>query len=223
MAAAVDQVYDRSIVWKNSRRCRAHTDAELPHPPHEFRDFANLLASDSAAELSMWLAVSLWERNLSQSCRSVPSPPSGLPAFHMRVLRVGTNISAVIQTAYSDTKFEKLSGLPAFHACPPFKLVRLSSVYSSRRFCRYHPEPDSMSLDQLDRAVFSSWTRPVCLPITRRVYGQMTVPDPSVPVCHFSVRQPHVFVIVFLRDSWIFTKDRGQRYVDAVEWPRPCL
>ncbi len=39
---------------------KARTDAEPPHPSHEFRDFANLLAPDSAAELSKWSAVSLW-------------------------------------------------------------------------------------------------------------------------------------------------------------------
>ena len=44
--AAVNQVYHHTIVKK------AHADAEPPHPPHEFRDSADLFAPDSAAELS---------------------------------------------------------------------------------------------------------------------------------------------------------------------------
>ncbi len=31
---------------------KARADAEPLHPPHEFRDFANLLTPDSAAKLS---------------------------------------------------------------------------------------------------------------------------------------------------------------------------
>ncbi len=38
----------RAIVWK------ACADAKPPHPSHEFRNFAYLLAPDSAAELSKW-------------------------------------------------------------------------------------------------------------------------------------------------------------------------
>ena len=32
---AVDQIYNCSIIWKGSRRCRAQTDAEPLHLPHE--------------------------------------------------------------------------------------------------------------------------------------------------------------------------------------------
>ena len=34
-------------------RVGARVDAEPPYPPHEFRDFANLLVPDSTAELSL--------------------------------------------------------------------------------------------------------------------------------------------------------------------------
>lgn len=56
----------REIVWQacvDVESCadtEPHVDAEPPHPPHEFGDFANLLAPDCAAELSKWSTVSLW-------------------------------------------------------------------------------------------------------------------------------------------------------------------
>ena len=102
-------------------------------------------------------------------------PPSGLPAFHIRVLRVVTNIPAVIQTAYSDTIFEKSSGLPAFHTCPSFKLISLESLVlrhqclsafitcTPREFVQLlwivlplHREPDSSHQIRLVRPAFSS-------------------------------------------------------------------
>ena len=47
--ATVDWLYDHTTVWKSSR-----VDAEPPHPPYEFRDFANLLVPSTVIFLAFW-------------------------------------------------------------------------------------------------------------------------------------------------------------------------
>ena len=43
---------------------KTFANAKPPHPPHEFRDFANFLVSDSAAELSKEPMVGLWDLSI---------------------------------------------------------------------------------------------------------------------------------------------------------------
>lgn len=55
--------------------------AEFPHPPHAFRDFDNLIALDSAAELFKWTRPPVRLARLSslsayRVCQIRPNPPA---------------------------------------------------------------------------------------------------------------------------------------------------
>ena len=107
-----------TIILLSGRAC---ADVEPHHSPHKFRNFANLLVSDSAAKLSYWSAVNIYRSRvdlLPHHRVTELISLSGLPAFQvyfpLRVLRSDTN------------------------AYPPFKLARLVNLYNlSRSSCRY--------------------------------------------------------------------------------------
>ena len=77
---------------------KTFANAKPPHPPHEFRDFANLLVPDSAAELSKGPTVGLWDLSIATMWTYDLVNPgyrthslARLALFISRVLRSDTN------------------------------------------------------------------------------------------------------------------------------------
>lgn len=148
-AAAVDQVY--KLV--SGKAC---ADVEPPHPPQEFRDFAYLVASHSAAELlfrdfanlvaphfadelSKWPKVSLWNQSIATmlTYSLVTWFPNSFPR------------QACLP--FKSIRLESLAlghqCLPAFQACPPFEFFRPLKALPP-----LPPNIRQQSLNQLGRA-----------------------------------------------------------------------